>query len=104
MKVLSLFDGISCARVALEKIGIEVEEYYSSEIDQTAIEVSQYNYPENIPIGDVRNIKYYSGKIILPYDDTFDTNIDLIIGGSPCQDLSIAGKRVGIEGDRSGLF
>lgn len=104
MKILSLFDGISCARVALEKSGIEVEEYFSSEIDQTAIEVSQYNYPENIPIGDVRNIKYSSGKIILPYDDVFETSIDLIIGGSPCQDLSIAGKRVGIEGRRSGLF
>lgn len=104
MKILSLFDGISCARVALEKVGIEVEEYFSSEIDQTAIEVSQYNYPENIPIGDVRNIKYSFGKLVLPYDDVFETNIDLIIGGSPCQDLSIAGKRAGIEGRRSELF
>lgn len=108
MKVLSLFDGISCARVALERAGIEVEEYYASEIEIASIEVAQNNYPETIQCGDVRNITYRNGKLILePFqmelDDEIETKIDLIIGGSPCQDLSIAGKREGIKGERSSL-
>ena len=94
MKVLSLFDGISCARVALERVGIPVETYYASEIDKYAIQISNKNYPDIVQLGDVKTVtKDMVG------------NIDLLIGGSPCQDLSIAKKnRQGLKGDRSGLF
>ena len=99
MKILSLFDGISCARVALEKAGIPVEAYYASEIDRYAVQISQKNYPDIIKLGNVKNIEV----------DTMFTNqeieFDLLIGGSPCQDLSIAKKdRKGLSGERSGLF
>lgn len=93
IKVLSLFDGISCARVALERAGILIETYYSSEIDKYAIQIAQKNYPDTIQLGDIEKLK---GKDF--------TGIDLICGGSPCQDLSIAGKRAGLKGDRSKLF
>jgi len=93
MKVLSLFDGISCARVALERAGIPVETYYASEIDKYAIQVSHKNYP------DIQNLGSVVGLDVLP------TEIDLLVGGSPCQDLSIAKKdRKGLDGERSGLF
>jgi DNA (cytosine-5)-methyltransferase 3A len=92
MKVLSLFDGISVARASLESAGIQVETYYASEIDKHAIAISKKNYPDIIQLGSVVGLT--------PPDD-----IDLLIGGSPCQDLSIAKKdRKGLEGDRSGLF
>lgn len=92
MRVLSLFDGISCSRVALERAGIEVEAYYASEIDKHAIAVSTKNYPDIVQLGSVVGL-------------TPPDNIDLLIGGSPCQDLSIAKKdRKGLDGDRSGLF
>lgn len=96
MKVLSLFDGISCARVALERAGIPVDAYYASEIDKYAIFISNKNYPDIIQKGSVTEINK-------GYDITRD--IDLLIGGSPCQDLSIAKKnRKGLDGERSGLF
>lgn len=93
MKIISLFDGISCARVALDKAGIPAEMYYASEIDKYAISISQKNYPDIIQIGDVKDISSVGAQI------------DLLIGGSPCQDLSIAKKnRQGLDGARSGLF
>ena len=94
LRVLSLFDGISCGQVALERAGIPIEVYYASEIDKYAIQIAQKNYPNTIQLGDVTKIDFtqYIGKI------------DLIMGGSPCQDLSIAGKRKGLQGERSGLF
>lgn len=96
MKVLSLFDGISCARVALERAGIPVEEYYASEIDKYAIQVSQKNYPDIQHVGSVIGL----GLANCPLGD-----VDIIIGGSPCQDLSIAKKdRKGLDGERSSLF
>lgn len=101
MKVLSLFDGISCARVALERANIPVELYYASEIDKYAIQVSQKNWPKNIQLGSVLDIRIsdYSKGMMYKID------IDLLIGGSPCQDLSIAKKdRKGLDGERSGLF
>lgn len=112
MKVLSLFDGISCARVALERSGIPVEAYYASEIDAKAIEVSTKNGPDIVQCGDIQNISYAKGKLVLePFQleqsdsDSIKTKIDLMIGGSPCQDLSIAKKgRQGLAGTRSGLF
>lgn len=94
MKILSLFDGISCGRLALERAGIPVEKYYASEIDKYAIQVTQKNYPDTIQVGDVTKLNYL---------ELLD--IDMVIGGSPCQDLSIAKQnREGLRGARSGLF
>ena len=94
MKVLSLFDGISCGRLALERAGIPVEKYYASEIDKYAIQVAQKNYPDTIQVGDVTKLNYL---------ELLD--VDMVIGGSPCQDLSIAKQnRQGLRGERSGLF
>lgn len=95
MNVLSLFDGISCARVALDVAGIQVNKYYASEIEKNAIKVSKKNYPDIISLGSVIDLK----------KDMIKEPIDLLVGGSPCQDLSIAKKdRKGLEGDRSSLF
>ena len=100
MKVLSLFDGVSCARLAIERVGISIETYYASEIDKYAINVTQANRPDTIQLGDVSKL----GKEN-PYPAELLNGVDLIIFGSPCQDLSIAGKnRKGLEGVRSGLF
>ena len=94
MKILSLFDGISCARVALERAGLPVEIYYASEIDKYAISISAKNYPNVIQVGSVVGL-----------DTKQFSDIDLLIGGSPCQDLSIAKKdRKGLNGEKSGLF
>lgn len=99
MKILSLFDGISCARVALDRAGILVEKYYASEIDKYAISISQKNYPDIIQIGDVKQVENIWKEFGLRPD------IDLLIGGSPCQDLSIAKKnRKGLKGEKSSLF
>jgi DNA-cytosine methyltransferase len=95
MNVLSLFDGISCARVALDRAGLPVKTYFACEIDKSAIAISQKNYPDIVRLGDVREVK----------DTSLLGEVDLLIGGSPCQDLSIAKKdRKGLEGNRSGLF
>ena len=93
MNVLSLFDGISAGQVALQRAGIEYDKYYSSEIDKYAIAVTQYNFPDTIQIGDVTKIKATD----LP-------KIDLLIGGSPCQGFSMAGKRLNFDDERSKLF
>lgn len=93
MKVLSLFDGISCGMVALERAGIKVEKYVAYEIDKHAIHISQKNYPQIEQCGDVTTADFTQYK-----------GFDLLIGGSPCQDLSIAGKRKGLSGNRSSLF
>lgn len=94
IRVLSLFDGISCGQVALERAGIPVEVYYASEIDKYAIQVTMKNYPNTIQLGDVEKINFIQlrGKI------------DLLICGSPCQDLSIMGKQAGLNGEKSKLF
>ena len=82
MRVLSLFDGISCGMVALERAGIPVEKYYASEINPYAMKVSHKNYPDIIQLGDIEDITRETIKEL--------GNIDLIIGGSPCQGLSSA--------------
>lgn len=106
MKVLSLFDGISCARVALEKAGLPVEIYCASEVDEYAITIAKKNYPDTIHMGDVKKLSYDFEKH--PAGNWLNSkifNFDLLIGGSPCQDLSIAKNgRKGLEGDRSSLF
>ena len=95
MKVLSLFDGISCGMVALERAGIPVESYYASEIDKNAIAISQKNYPNIIRLGDVTKWREWD----IPWAE-----IDLLIGGSPCQGFSFAGKQLNFNDPRSKLF
>jgi DNA-cytosine methyltransferase len=91
MNVLSLFDGISCGLVALKRNNIPIQKYYACEIDKYAIQVSKKNHPEIEHLGNVIGLN--------------PPKIDLLIGGSPCQDLSIAKKnRKGLDGERSGLF
>ncbi len=102
MKILSLFDGISCARVALERNGFMVNKYIASEVDKYAIDISQKNYPDIIQVGSVIDI--LKEPEMYPLQLKVES-IDLLIGGSPCQDLSIAKKnRKGLDGERSGLF
>lgn len=95
MRVLSLFDGISCGMVALERAGIKVDTYYASEIDKYAIKISEKNYPEVIRLGDVTKWRDW---------DIDWTSIDLLIGGSPCQGFSFAGKQLNFDDPRSKLF
>ena len=104
MNVLSLFDGISAGQVALERAGIKVDKYYASEIDKYAIQVTQKNYPDTVQIGDVTKVSYENG--ILEYENVMQDvgKIDLLIGGSPCQGFSFAGKQLNFEDDRSKLF
>ena len=94
MNVLSLFDGMSCGQIALDKLGIKVDNYFASEIKPHAIKVAQDNYPNTKQVGDIIKLNGYD----LP-------KIDLLIGGSPCQDFSQANrKREGLQGVKSGLF
>ena len=93
MIVLSLFDGMSCGQIALNRAGISYYKYYASEIDKYAIKVTQHNYPNTIQLGSVTEIK-----------GTDLPQIDLLIGGSPCQGFSFAGKGLNFEDPRSKLF
>lgn len=86
MNVLSLFDGMSCGQIALKQLGIIPEKYYASEIDKHAIKQTQLNFPNTIQLGDVTRV-----------DVSRLEPIDLLIGGSPCQSFSFAGKRVGMS-------
>ena len=95
MNVVSLFNGMNTGRQALENVGIKVNKYYSSEIKPYAIELTQFHFPDTIQVGDIRNWKTW---------DIDWKSIDLILSGSPCQDLSLAGKRAGINGSKSNLF
>ena len=95
MNVLSLFNGMNTGRQALENVGIKVKKYYSSEIKPYAIELTQHHFPDTIQVGDVTKWKEW---------DIEWGKIDLVLSGSPCQDLSAAGKRAGINGKKSSLF
>ena len=96
MNVLSLFDGMSCGQIALDKLGIKVDNYFASEIKPHAIKVTQDNYPNTIQVG---NVEFVTKEMLSDY------NIDLIIGGSPCQDLTIINqKQKGLKGNKSVLF
>jgi site-specific DNA-cytosine methylase len=95
MNVISLFNGMNTGRQALENIGIKVNKYYSSEIKPYAIALTQYHFPDTIQVGDVTKWREW---------DIDWGSIDLILSGSPCQDLSAAGKRAGIHGAKSSLF
>lgn len=95
MIVVSLFDGIATARVALERAGIEVTQYYASETDKYAIDIARKNHKDIIHVGDVRQL---NANIITEH-------VDLLIGGSPCQDLSVANRKgKGLDGEHSKLF
>lgn len=93
MNVLSLFDGMSCARIALKELGIKVDKYFASEINKYAIAQTQLNFPDTIQLGDVTQVDGYA----LP-------KIDLLVGGSPCQGFSFAGKQLNFKDPRSKLF
>ena len=95
MNVVSLFNGMNTGRQALENVGIKVNKYYSSEIKPYAIELTQHHFPDTIQVGDVTKWREW---------DIDWSSIDLILSGSPCQDLSAAGKRAGINGSKSSLF
>ncbi len=90
--VLSLFDGMSCAQLALSDI--QYENYFSSEIDSNATRLTKHNFPNTILLGDVQNIK----------GDTLNLPIDLLVGGSPCQGFSVNGKKLNLQDDRSKLL
>lgn len=93
MRVLSLFDGISCGMVALERAGVQVDKYVAYEIDENAIKISRKNYPQIEHCGDVTTADFTQYK-----------GFDLLIGGSPCQDLCAMGSREGLKGKKSSLF
>lgn len=95
MKVLSLFDGIACGKLSLDKAGINISKYYASEIDTAAINVSTRHHPEIIQLGDVKGWR--------DWDIDFG-DLDLILAGSPCQGFSSAGHRKGLRDERSALF
>jgi len=93
INVLSLFDGMSCGQIALERAGIQVDKYYASEVDKYVIQVTQANFPDTIQLGDVAKV-----------DASTLPEIDLLIGGSPCQGFSFAGKQLNFDDPRSALF
>lgn len=95
MNALSLFDGISAGQVALERAGVSVENYYAAEIDKYAAKVTMANYPNTIQLGDVTKWREW---------DIDWSSIDLLIGGSPCQGFSFAGKQLAFDDPRSALF
>jgi DNA-cytosine methyltransferase len=95
MNVLSLFDGMSCGQIALNRAGIKYDAYFASEVDKYAIKVAQANYPNTVQIGDVTQVDHER----LPFG-----GIDLLMGGSPCQGFSFAGKQLNFNDPRSKLF
>lgn len=95
MNVLSLFDGISAGQMALKRANVSVDKYYSSEVDNFAINIANKNFPDTIQLGDVTKWR--------DWDIDF-SKIDLVIGGSPCQGFSFAGKQLNFQDDRSKLF
>jgi len=93
MNILSLFDGMSCGQIALNRLGVKYDKYFASEIDKYAMQITKQNYPNTIHIGDVTAIKAAE----LP-------KIDLLMGGSPCQGFSFAGSQLAFDDPRSKLF
>ena len=93
MRILSLFDGMSCGQIALNRLGLKNYTYYASEVDKYAIQITQKNFPNTIQVGDVTKLK----------SKDFE-NIDLLMAGSPCQGFSFAGKQLNFNDPRSALF
>lgn len=96
MNVLALFDGISCGQVALQRVGFNVDEYFASEIDKSAISITQKNYPSTKQLGDINNIDE-DFLLTIP-------KIDLILAGSPCQSFSRQGAGLNFDDPRGQLF
>jgi len=94
MKVLSLFDGMSCLQIALNNLGVDITEYYASEIDKHCIEVTKKNYQKTVFLGEISKIT----------QDNLPDNIDLLVGGSPCQGFSLLGNQLNLGDPRSALF
>ena len=104
INVLSLFDGISCGRIALDRAGIQVNNYFASEIDKHAIKVSQNNWKDVTAIGDVTKISFSNGVLYTEVGQFQVGKIDLVIAGSPCQGFSMAGKQLAFYDERSKLY
>ena len=102
MNVLSLFDGMSCGQIALDQLGIKVDNYYASEIDKYAMQITQKNFPDTIQLGDVTQVNNPHTNPIDSYVDL--PQIDLLLGGSPCQGFSFSGKQLAFDDPRSKLF
>jgi len=111
VNVLSLFDGMSCGRLALERAGFPVTNYFASEIDKYAIQVAKADFPDTVHLGDVTELQTHDGRLFV-HDEQWQTlnkgaykrKIDLLIGGSPCQGFSFAGKQLNFDDPRSKLF
>ena len=102
MNVLSLFDGISCGQIALERAGINIDKYFASEIKKYAIKVTQEHYPNTIQLGDVTKLSYKNGVLCSENGEFNIGKIDLLIGGSPCQDFStLKVNNKGLQGEKS---
>lgn len=104
LTVLSLFDGISCGRLALSNLGITVNNYYASEINSSAIGVSKSNWKDTILVGDVSKLSFKNGTLKTEFGTHFIGRIDLVLAGSPCQGFSYAGKQLNFEDPRSKLY
>jgi len=113
MNVLSLFDGMSCGQLALQRAGIKVENYYAVEIDKYAIKVTQANFPDTVQLGSVTDVNFankgwWDNELLIDFETNEHkgtiTEIDLLIGGSPCQGFSFAGKQLNFDDPRSKLF
>jgi DNA (cytosine-5)-methyltransferase 3A len=95
---------MSCGHIALDRAGIKVDKYFASEIKPHAIKLTQHNYPDTIQLGNVKTVRYADG-IFYSENGEWETNIDMVIGGSPCQDLSSANtNRLGLKGNKSSMF
>lgn len=104
INVLSLFDGMSCGRIALERASIKVNKYFASEIDKHAIRVSQDNWDDVTAIGDVTKISFSNGILYTEVGEFQVGKIDLVIAGSPCQGFSMIGKQLAFDDERSKLY
>lgn len=103
MNVLSLFDGISCARIALDRLGVKPTHYFASEIDKHAIKCSKANWDDITHIGDVTKVRYKDG-VLYTENGEYEVGVDLILAGSPCQGFSFSGKMLNFKDPRSRLY
>lgn len=104
MNIVSLFDGMSCGQIALNELGYKIDNYYASEIEDSAVKVTKHNFPSTVHLGDVTKLDYKDGLLSSVNGNFKLDSVDLLIGGSPCQDLSFANSsRLNLEGDRSSL-